>query len=113
MVFNLVVLGFPFGFYMFRNAFPLIVLLFALCIGVGTLFSEQGYGRVQALGKSLKSLEQKNEGALDELESLRREVLALASDKRSIEKAARNELSMARDDEIVFLFPDSPEERSK
>jgi cell division protein FtsB len=95
---------------MIRNTFPYIVFLLAILIASSTLFSEDGFRKVQSLRQSLKALEQKNEGARQDLEELQGEVLALTSDKRAIEKAARNELSMARDGEIIFMFPEASED---
>jgi cell division protein FtsB len=38
------------------------------------------------------------------VQALRREVQGLQSDSRTVEKAARSELGMARPDEVVVIF---------
>jgi cell division protein FtsB len=44
-------------------------------------------------------------GALDAVEQLQREVDGLRTDPSTIERIARDELGMIREDEILFQFP--------
>lgn len=52
-----------------------------------------------ALSQTLAEFEAQNE-------ELRLEIAALRSDRRYIERIARTELGMVRDDELVFQFAD-------
>jgi len=52
----------------------------------------------------MKSQQERNSALQGKVDSLRREVLSLQHDKRALERAARNELGLARPDEKIFIF---------
>ena len=83
---------------------PTIVFLLAAITVAFTLFGDGSYGDLTRLRETLAGQKRKN-AALDErVDALKRGVHALQHDDRALEKAARNELGMARPDELVFFF---------
>lgn len=87
------------------NLWPLalIALVFgcALLGDRGIVHMWQLSAQKAELVQELEALEAMNDG-------LRREISALRSDRHYIERVARTELGMVRDDELVFQFSDRP-----
>jgi cell division protein FtsL len=89
---------------------PLLVLILML-LGLA-VFGERG------LLRALHALQQKEElqGEIRKLEetnaALQREIEALRRDQRYLERIARKELGLVREDELVYQFPDSGEKRT-
>lgn len=87
------------------NLWPLglVVLMFGFAFlgdrGVLTLLKMTQ--QKTALVAELKQISSQND-------DLRQEIAALRSDRRYIEKVARTELGMVRDDELVFQFANPP-----
>jgi cell division protein FtsB len=85
------------------NLWPLaliaLILGFALFGDRGILHMLKLAGQQTTLTQKLADIEAQNEG-------LREEIKALRSDRRYIERIARTELGMVRDDELVFQFND-------
>ena len=86
------------------NLWPLalvaLILGFALFGDRGILHMLKLSGQKATLSQKLAEFETHNEG-------LRVEITALRSDRNYIERIARTELGMVRDDELVFQFTDS------
>jgi cell division protein FtsB len=83
------------------NLWPLALVVLILGFAV---FGERGIlhmlklsGQKAVLAQEISEAEAQNEG-------LRTEITALRSDRRYIERIARTELGMVRDDELVFQF---------
>lgn len=87
---------------------PWVLLLLAFLTFALTWFGEGGYGKLSAMRESLRLQSDKNFTAQRQLKELRREILGLRSEDRALEKAARNELGMARPSEKIFIFDDRP-----
>lgn len=83
---------------------PGILLFCALVAALFSLFGDDSYGRMQSLERSLSAQQQKNEELRTHVSDLKRDVYGLQHDDRILEKAARNELGMARPDEMIFIF---------
>ncbi len=85
------------------NLWPLalvaLILGFALFGDRGILHMLKLSGQKTTLVQKLTAFETQNEG-------LRVEIAALRNDRRYIERIARTELGMVRDDELVFQFAD-------
>lgn len=89
---------------MLRAYAPLAVLLFAF-IAVGlSCFGADGLARLHSLRQAVATQETSNKDLQKHVESLRKTVYALREDDRELEKAARNELGLARPNEEVFIF---------
>lgn len=68
------------------------------------ILDDEGLPRYRALKGELSEVERVNERLRRDVQQLDREVDALRSDPETIERIARDELGMIRDDEILFQF---------
>jgi cell division protein FtsB len=75
----------------------------ALILGFA-VFGERGILHMLKLSGQKAVLAQKISEAETQNEELRGEITALRSDRRYIERIARTELGMVRDDELIFQF---------
>ena len=85
------------------NLWPLALV--ALILGFA-LFGDRGIVHMLKLSGQKTVLSQKLVDFETQNEELRVEIAALRSDRRYIERIARTELGMVRDDELVFQFDD-------
>lgn len=69
------------------------------------ILDEEGLPRYRALKDELAEVERVNGRLRRDVDDLRREVTALRTDPDAIERIARDELGMVREDEILFQFP--------
>lgn len=74
-----------------------------------SILDDEGLPRYRALKDELAGVDRNNDRLRREVEHLDREVDGLRSDPDAIERIARDELGMIREDEILFQFPDSTE----
>ena len=91
-----------------RKAATLASIIALVALIVGALFGDRGLlhlidqrHRAEALAQEIDALQAENA-------SLSREIAALRSDPRAIERVAREELGMLRPGETVFLVRDVP-----
>jgi cell division protein FtsB len=85
------------------NLWPLALV--ALILGFA-VFGERGLLHMLKLSGQKATLAQKIAETEAQNEELRGEIAALRSDRHYIERIARTELGMVRDDELVFQFSD-------
>ncbi len=85
------------------NLWPLALVV--LMLGFA-LFGERGMLHMLNLSGHKATLEQELTEIETQNKKLRVEIAALKSDHRYIERIARTELGMVRDDELVFQFAD-------
>ena len=85
------------------NLWPLALV--ALILGFA-LFGDRGILHMLKLSGQKTVLAQKLVDFETQNEELRVEIAALRGDRRYIERIARTELGMVRDDELVFQFTD-------
>lgn len=85
------------------NLWPLALV--TLLLGFA-LFGERGILHMLKLAGQKASLSQELAESEAQNEKLRSEINSLRSDRRYIERIARTELGMVRDDELVFQFSD-------
>jgi cell division protein FtsB len=81
-----------------------LLLVSIVSVPLGIL-DEQGLPRYRALRSELAEVERTNDRLRRDVDRLQREVHALRTDTSAIERIARDELGMIRDDEILFQFP--------
>ena len=70
-----------------------------------SILDEQGLPRYRALRGERAEIERVNDRLRRDVETLDRQVEALRQDPDAIERIARDELGMIREDEILFQFP--------
>ena len=69
------------------------------------VLDEQGLPRYRHLRSELEELRTSNEELTHEIAALKREIDALRTDPSYVERIARDELGMVREEELVFQFP--------
>ena len=75
------------------------------------LIGDGSYQKYQSLQKSLEQQQRFNINLSEQVGSLKREIVGLQTDPRTIEKAARNELGMLRPNEVLVIFEQAGDER--
>ena len=83
---------------------PLGLLAFAVVLVPVRMFEAEGVPRYRQLRAELEEVRIQNERLARNVDELTRAVNGLKSDPRAIERVARDELGMIRDDEVVFQF---------
>ena len=89
---------------------PFIMIALAVLVALMALFGDNSYYRLLTLQEGLEEQERRNHVAARELGELKAEVAKLQYDDRTLEKAARKELGMARPNELIYLFEDIEED---
>lgn len=85
----------------------IVLLLVALCLAVVSLVAGNSFTRLRELRGTLAAERIKNEELSQYVSATKSEVRKLKTNDRALEKAARNELGMARPNEVIFFFEDS------
>ena len=93
-----------------RDAVPFLVILMALLVTTLSLFSEGGVRQLWKLGYNLEQQRNRQHEIENYVHNLESEVRALKYDRRALEKAARDELGMMKEDEYLFFFDDQSEQ---
>lgn len=83
---------------------PFFVLITAVVAVPLRIFEEEGLPRYQRLKEELDEVEARNAEIRLQVRDLHEEVDALREDPESIERVARDELGMIREDEFIFQF---------
>ena len=96
-----------------KRYLPGFVLGGLLILTLSSIFGEQSYPQLQQLRQSLNKQITKNEKMSSYLQELRQEVIDLQHNDRVLEKTARNELGLAREDELIFIFEKEDNEQSQ
>lgn len=87
-----------------RSTATLFLLLGALALAAFSFLADDGFGKLATLNRTLDQQKRTNTKLSDTVHALKREVHGLQSEPRAVEKAARNELGMARPGELVVIF---------
>ena len=87
-----------------RIRIAIFILLLAAALTLKAIFADDSYGRLKELQVLLKRQRESNQELKTTVESLKHQISSLERDPRALEKAARNELVMARPDEMIFIF---------
>ncbi len=88
-----------------RYGWPMTLLLFYLAsLGFFSLLGDRGLFKSYSLWKECQRLDQVNAGLAQEIATLRQEVVAYRGDLRAIERQAREQLHLAGDNEIHYIF---------
>ncbi|MBX7145075.1 MAG: septum formation initiator family protein [Oligoflexia bacterium] len=87
-----------------KSSVFIILLFLALLAAFTTLISDGSYSRMRNLEQSVASQREKNQELKEQVGALRQEVQGLQHDDRVLEKAARNELGLARPGENLVIF---------
>ena len=88
------------------------LLLLALGVASFSLATDGGFKRMWRLESSVLAQREKNEELKSNLAALRSDIHGLQTDKRVLEKVARNELGLAAERELIFVFEKSEKKDS-
>jgi cell division protein FtsB len=89
-----------------RGWVPISILIFLIAITVMSLVGRDGYPHLEALRDSLNRQNTRNEERATYINELKKEVYSLEKDDRALERAARENLGMAKPNEEVYFFED-------
>lgn len=84
---------------------PFLLMVMAVMTVPTLVLDEQGLPRYRNLRSELRELRASNEDLVREIATLKGEIEALRTDPAYVERIARDELGMVRDEELVFQFP--------
>lgn len=87
-----------------RYLTPGLIFALAAAITVFAFCGNDSYARMLAQRQSLREERQHNAELAARVNDLKRRISGLQKDNRVLEKAARNELGMARPGELLFFF---------
>ena len=83
---------------------PFFIIVLALFTALLSLIGDGNYNNLVRLQNSLESQKDMNQKARSHLRGLKHEIYGIKNNDRMLEKAARNELGMAKQGEQVFIF---------
>jgi cell division protein FtsB len=86
---------------------PFALLVFAVVAVPLRILSEEGLPRYRKLRSQLERVSADNAELTRDIGRLSQEVDALRSDPEAVERIARDELGMIREDEVLFQFAPS------
>ncbi len=92
-----------------------VLIVCAVAAALFSFLADDGFTKLGSLTRSLEQQHRANERLQESVDSLKRQVAGLQADARTVEKAARSELGMARSDEMVVIFEkkDPSDEKSR
>ena len=88
-----------------RNAIFVLVLL-CVALLVHEVFGQHGFLAMRRQQKEAEALQQKMQLLQQENLELEKQINALRSDPKAIERVAREQMRMARPGEIIYTLPD-------
>jgi cell division protein FtsB len=88
-------------------------LVCALAAALYSLFADGSYLGLKGLQRSVSNQDEKNEELQHKVSELKTRIHGLRTSDRELEKAARNELGMARPNELIFLFEKKKDKADK
>ncbi len=83
-----------------------IILGIAICILGITLVGNRGFSSLMSLDKEIHALKEENKRLKSDIVNLKNKIYAVQHDPITIEKQAREEFGLSKEDEIVYVFPD-------
>ena len=87
---------------------PVAIFILALAIGFFSVFGSESYAGLQSLKRSLVLQKGKNSRQSVYVDRLKQRAFEIENEPRALEKAARDELGMARPGELIFIFDEEP-----
>lgn len=87
-----------------ERALPVAALVVALVGAPILIFSPQGLPRLRGLQKELADVDDENADLRRDIDSLRGRVIRLRDDPGAVERIARDNLGLVRQNEVVFQF---------
>jgi cell division protein FtsB len=88
-----------------RTWLPLMLIAVAIIGAPIRIFAADGLPRLKAVESELHGVERENEQMMSEIARLRARVLRIRQDPKTIERLARDDLGLVRNNEVIFQFP--------
>jgi cell division protein FtsB len=85
-----------------RYTYLILLVFMILLIAYYTIFGDRGILKMRKLGNNLENIRASTQKLQEENEGLKREIRLLQEDEEYIERIAREELGLAREDEIIY-----------
>jgi cell division protein FtsL len=92
-----------------REICLILFICAALCMALLLVFGDSGYLGLQQKEREIRALELQRDARLEENRLLEKEVNDLKNDMKRIEKLAREDLNLSKEDEIIILLKDPPQ----
>lgn len=89
---------------------PFIVVVLAIVTALVTVLVDDSFSKLTDLKAAITGQKDKNDVLRKTVNELKSEVDGIQQNDRTLEKAARNELGMARPNELIFLFNNARKE---
>ena len=96
-----------------KQYIALSLLVGACAVALFSLFGDDSYSHMQSLRRNIDNQQGKNVELEARVAKLHSEIASLRYDDKALETTARNELGMARPNELIFRFDSSLEEETK
>lgn len=91
----------------------LIIIFLSLILFFLSVTGSHGFLALRKIGGEVKQLEEKNEQLSREIVDLNNKIFAIQKSDEVLEQKAREELGLAKPNEIVYIFPAAPADKSK
>ena len=78
-----------------------------------TVFGDKGLLRIFELKQDKNKIEERLADSRTDNEKLKREIVALTSDRRFLESIARKDFGLVRSNEVIYQFPQEKKEQPK
>ena len=85
---------------------PFLLISAAVIIITAIVATDTSYSKLKDMRQTLTAEREKTKDTLKEIDDLKTSLKRLKTDDRFLELTARNELGLARENELVFLFPE-------
>ena len=85
-----------------RYTYFILLAVMILIIAYYTVFGDRGILQMRKLGRNLQNIRASTEKLKQENEGLKQEIKLLQENGEYIEQVAREELGLAREDEIIY-----------
>lgn len=89
-----------------KNRAPYILLALALAFALFLLEGNESFSRRAILQEQVKLEHERTEALERRVDAMHQRVLRLGADDRYLEEVVREEVGMAKENELVFLFDD-------
>ena len=96
-----------------KQYIALSLLVGACAVALFSLFGDNSYSRMQSLRRNIENQQGKNVELEARVAKLQSEISSLRFDDKQLENTARNELGMARPNELIFRFDSTLEQETK
>jgi len=91
-----------------ERVLPVLILVVAAVGAPALMLSQEGLPRLRMLRAEMAQVEEENAELSENIRQLQLEVERLKRDPSAVERIARDELGLVRNNEVVFQFPPQP-----